>query len=95
MGTNVGPWLEEAAAKGLGGEAQQRPARARAAAAAGRRLRSSPTCPAASARTANSRRRRPGRRQGLTLVHVRAQLEQFQDTLMSQVGLYGDQKSSS
>jgi len=34
-------------------------------------------------------------RQGLTLVHVRAQLEQLQDTFMSQVGFHGGQKSSS
>jgi hypothetical protein len=34
-------------------------------------------------------------RQGLTIVHVRAQLEQLQDTFMSQVGLHGGQKSSS
>jgi hypothetical protein len=33
--------------------------------------------------------------QGLTLVHVRAQLEQLQDTVMMCVGLYGGQKSSS
>jgi len=33
--------------------------------------------------------------QGLTLVHVRVQLEQLQDTLMSYVGLYGGQKSPS
>ena len=32
--------------------------------------------------------------QGLALVHVRAQLEQLQDILMSKVGLYGGQKSS-
>ena len=31
----------------------------------------------------------------LTLVHARAQLEQLQDTFMSQVGLHGGQKSSS
>ena len=34
-------------------------------------------------------------RQGLTLVHVRAQLKQLQDTFMSKVGLYGGQRSSS
>ena len=34
------------------------------------------------------------RRQGLRLVHVRAQLEQLQDTFMGQVGLHGGQKSS-
>ena len=33
--------------------------------------------------------------QGLTLVHVRAQLEQLQYTFMSSVGLHGGQKSSS
>jgi len=33
--------------------------------------------------------------QGLTLVHLRAQLEQLQNTLMSSVGVYGGQKSSS
>jgi hypothetical protein len=33
--------------------------------------------------------------QGLTLVHVRAQLEQLQDTFMSQVGFYGGQRCSS
>jgi len=34
-------------------------------------------------------------RQGLTLVHVRAQLQQLQDTFTSQIELYGGQKSSS
>ena len=34
-------------------------------------------------------------RQGLTLVHIRAQLEQLQDTFMSQVWFNGGQKSSS
>jgi hypothetical protein len=34
-------------------------------------------------------------RQGLTLVHVRAQLEQLQDTFMTEVRLYGRHKSSS
>jgi hypothetical protein len=33
--------------------------------------------------------------QGLTLVHVRAQFEQLQDTFMSEVGLHGGRKSSS
>ena len=33
--------------------------------------------------------------QGLTLVHVRAQLEQLQDTFMNYFGLYGGQRSSS
>ena len=33
--------------------------------------------------------------QGLTLVHVRAQLEELQDTFMSYVGSYGGQQSSS
>jgi hypothetical protein len=33
--------------------------------------------------------------QGLTLVYVRTQLEQLQDTFMSKVGSYGGQKSSS
>jgi hypothetical protein len=33
-------------------------------------------------------------RQGLTLVRVRAQHEQLQDTFMSKVGIYGGQKSS-
>jgi len=33
--------------------------------------------------------------QGRTLVHVRAQLEQLQDTFMSKVGLYDGHKSSS
>jgi hypothetical protein len=33
--------------------------------------------------------------QGLTLVHVGAQLEQLQDTFMSYVGFYGARKSSS
>jgi hypothetical protein len=33
--------------------------------------------------------------QGLTLVHVRAQLEQLQDTFMSEAGLHGGQKRSS
>jgi hypothetical protein len=37
----------------------------------------------------------PALEQGLTLVHIRAQLEQLQDTFMSQVGSYGGQKSSS
>jgi hypothetical protein len=32
---------------------------------------------------------------GLTLVHVKAELEQLQDTFMSEVGLYGGQKRSS
>jgi hypothetical protein len=36
-----------------------------------------------------------GSRQGLTLVHVRAQLEQLQDTFMSYFGSYGGQRSSS
>jgi len=36
-----------------------------------------------------------GQRQGFTLVHVRAQLQQLQDTCMSHVGLHGGQKSSS
>jgi len=31
---------------------------------------------------------------GLTLVHVRAQLEQLQDTFMSESGSYGGQKRS-
>jgi len=34
-------------------------------------------------------------RQELTLVHVRAQLEQLQDIFMSQAGLYDGRKSSS
>ena len=33
--------------------------------------------------------------QGLTLVHIRAQLEQLKDTFMSEAGLHGGQKSSS
>ena len=33
--------------------------------------------------------------QGLTLVHVRAQLEQLQDTFMTYCGSYGGRKSSS
>jgi hypothetical protein len=33
-------------------------------------------------------------KQGLTLVHVRAQLEQLQDTFMNEVKLNGGQKSS-
>ena len=33
--------------------------------------------------------------QGLTLVHVRAQLEPLQDTFVSQFGSYGGQRSSS
>ena len=33
-------------------------------------------------------------KQGLTLVHIRAQLEQLQDTFTSRVGLYVGQKSS-
>jgi len=37
----------------------------------------------------------PSQWQGLTLVDVRAQLEQLQDTFMSSVGLYGGQNSSS
>jgi hypothetical protein len=32
--------------------------------------------------------------QGLTFVHVRAQLEQLQDTFMGSVGLHGGQESS-
>ena len=35
-----------------------------------------------------SRSRPTNGSQGLTLVHIRAQLEQLQDTIMSQVGLY-------
>jgi hypothetical protein len=31
--------------------------------------------------------------QGLTLVHVRAQLKQLQDTFMSELGLYGGESS--
>jgi len=33
--------------------------------------------------------------QGLTLVHVRAQLEQLQGTFLNYLGLYGGQRSSS
>jgi len=40
-------------------------------------------------------RKGAGVRQGLTLVHIRAQLEQLQDTFMNYVGLYSGQKSSS
>jgi hypothetical protein len=33
--------------------------------------------------------------QGLTLVHVRAQLERLQDTFMGEAGLHGGQNNSS
>ena len=45
--------------------------------------------------TRSSRSSQAPWRQGLTLVHVRAQHEQLQDTFTSQVGFYGEQKSSS
>jgi hypothetical protein len=32
--------------------------------------------------------------QGLTFVHIRAQLEQLQDTFMDEVGSHGGQRSS-
>jgi hypothetical protein len=81
MWTSVSPWEEAAAEAGAGGGS----AAAAICLAGGAAPRAYPAAGGA----------RVTPRQGLTLVHVIAQLEQLQDTFLRQVGLHGGQKSSS